>query len=203
VARIGGRNLWLAVPAGIICAGVVGTLGVLAAPMLPVAAAWVGDSFYNATHMRPPTTPTGTADRFASSVGSDCRSLYPDNLWSELTWTPDVLLSQTVSPPATGEVALTAALAPSVRVSCTWKAAGGASIATTVAEVGDGAEAVAQAALSAAGFSCTTSAGLECTRTQGAVVEEHVVRGGLWISSVETAWHPRDYSSRIVSRVWP
>jgi hypothetical protein len=203
VARIGGRNLWLAVPAGVFCAGVVATLGYLAAPLLPAAVSFVGGSFYNATHMQPPTAATGTAESFSSTVGADCRSLYPDSLWSELTWTPKVLLSQTTAAPATAEATLTAALAPTVRVTCTWKTPDDATISTTVAEVAGDAAAVAQAALAASGFTCESTAGLECARTQGDVVEEHVVRDGLWISSVESAWHPKDYSARIVSRVWP
>lgn len=202
MARIGGRNVWLAVPAGIICAGIVGTLLVLAAPLVPAAAQWVGDSAYNATHMVRPTAEPGTAARFATDLGGDCRSLYPDSLWSELTWTPRVLLSQTYDPPATTETGLVAALAPTVRLTCTWRAQGDVSISTTVAEVRQGAAAVAQAALTADGFACETDAGLECTRTQGDVVEEHVVRDGLWISTVQTGWHPKDYSTRIVSRVW-
>ncbi|WP_438353818.1 hypothetical protein [Microbacterium sp. CJ88] len=203
MARIGGRNLWLAVPAGVFCAGVVGVLAVLATPMVPVAAAWVGVSFHNATNMPPPTTPVGTADRFASTMSSDCRSLYADSLWSELTWTPRVLLSQTLAAPATAETSLTQALAPTVRVTCTWRGQRDASISTTVASVGPDAGAVAQAALTASGFTCSASGWTQCTRTQGEVVEEHVVRGGLWISSVETSWHPDHYSGRMMSRLWP
>ena len=44
----------------------------------------------------------------------DCRALYPDRLWAELTWTPDVLLSQSLAPPAGEDTSLIDALAPAV-----------------------------------------------------------------------------------------
>jgi len=41
-----------------------------------------------------------------------------------------------------------------------------------------------------------------CVRTQGSVREEHTLRDGLWLVSVETQWHPDDYGSRLDRTVW-
>ena len=49
MARIGGRNLWLAWPVGLVCAGVVGALAWLAAPALPATVGFVGDTLRSAT----------------------------------------------------------------------------------------------------------------------------------------------------------
>ncbi|MFE1645915.1 hypothetical protein [Microbacterium sp. P01] len=201
MARIGGRNLWIAIPVGVLCTAVVGALVVLSAPMIPVAATWVGDSLRTASTYTEPSATPGSPQAFASATTSGCRSLYPDSLWSELTWTPDVLLEQTTGPPA-GDAPLTAALAPDVRVTCVWNAPGGRSISTTVAAVAGGSADVAQAALTASGFTCDTHAGLLCIRASGDVVEEHLVRDDLWISSVESAWHPVGYTARVRDFIW-
>lgn len=74
---------------------------------------------------------------------------------------------------------------------------------TTLAAVGPDAATIADAALRAEGFTCTTvDAALQCGRIRGDVVEEHTLRGGLWLSSVETAWHLEDYGLRMAARVW-
>lgn len=202
MARVGGRNVWIAVPVGALCAGVVGILAFLAQPMLPHAAAWVGETLRTATTHTAPTPKPPTVDTFATAVGSDCRSLYPDGLWADLTWTPEARLAQDQSPPVLQEESVTAALAPSVRVTCTWKAEADRSITTTVAEVGADAEAVAQTALSVSGFACETTTWLQCVRERDGVTEVHLLRGGLWISTVERAWHPEEYSARIAAHVW-
>ena len=49
MARIGGRNLWLAWPAGLLCAGVVGALVWLAVPAIPGTVLFVGDTLRAAT----------------------------------------------------------------------------------------------------------------------------------------------------------
>jgi hypothetical protein len=36
----------------------------------------------------------------------------------------------------------------------------------------------------------------------GVVLEEHTIRGGLWLSSVESAWHPDVYGERLAAHVW-
>ena len=202
MARIGGRNLWIAIPAGLLCAGVVGTLAYLAVPMVPHAVSWVGDMAYNATHLPPPAVEEGTAQSFATVEGSDCRALYPDDLWSELVWTPKVLLSQTAAAPAGVDQALMDAVRPDVRVTCTWTTGGGRSISTTLSAVGADTATTAKASLTAAGYRCDEAAGLRCTRTDGSVMTESMLRDGLWITTVETAWHPADYSARVATHVW-
>ena len=52
MARTGGRNAWIAWPAGLLCAAVVVSLAWLAQPMVPVSVAWVGDMLRAATHRR-------------------------------------------------------------------------------------------------------------------------------------------------------
>ena len=204
MARIGGRNSWIAWPAGLLCAAVVAALAWLSQPMLPVSIAWMGDMLRAST--TPPVTvpPTETlATRVGQPGDIDCRALYPDSLWAELTWTPDVLLSQGNSAPATAVTALTDALAPTVRITCTWRAEPGRAITSTLATVGPDAGPIADAALRGAGFACTTDAdALVCTRTAGDVLEEHTIRGGLWLSSVESAWHPDVYGERLATHVW-
>ena len=202
MARIGGRSNWLAVPAGMLCAAVVAALVWLALPMIPVSITWLGDTLRTATTPRQvlPAQPTPAQLAVAGTV--DCRQLYPDGLWSELTWKRGSLLSQTAAAPATAVTSLTDALAPIARVTCSWRFTGGG-IVTTLAAVAEDAAAIADAALRRRGFTCATADGaLRCTRVRGDVREEHTVRGGLWLSSVETAWHPEEYGARVEAHVW-
>ena len=53
MARVGGRNSWIAVPVGLGCAAIVGALVWLSLPMVPVTVAWAGDMLRNATSPRP------------------------------------------------------------------------------------------------------------------------------------------------------
>ena len=203
MARTGGRNSWIAWPAGLLCAAVVGTLAWLAQPMLPVSVAWVGDML-RAASTPPKVAPvTESVATLAIAPGDiDCRALYPDGLWAELTWTPNVLLSQDTAPPATQITSLTDALAPSVRLSCHWRADGG-TIVSTLAGVAADAGPIADASLRGQGFTCVSDAdSVVCTRTSGDVVEEQTIRGGLWLSSVERAWHPDAYGERLSAHVW-
>jgi hypothetical protein len=203
LARIGGRNSWIAWPAGLLCAAVVGTLAWLAQPMLPVSVAWVGDML-RAASTPPPVAPVAeSVATLAIAPGDiDCRALYPDSLWAELTWTPNVLLSQDAAPSATAITSLTDALAPSVRLSCHWRADGG-TIVSTLAGVAADAGPIADASLRGQGFTCVSDAdAVTCTRTSGDVVEEQTIRGGLWLSSVERAWHPDAYGERLSAHVW-
>jgi hypothetical protein len=204
MARIGGRSNWIAVPAGMVCAAVVAALVFLALPMFPVTVDWVGDTLRSATAPRPaPTTAPTPADRVTASQAVDCRSIYPDALWAELTWRGGALLTQTAGAPATAVTALVDALTPSPRLTCTWRFHGQGAIVTTLAAVADGAASIADAALRGQGFTCETADGaLHCTRVQGGVVEEHTMRGGLWLSSMETAWHPEEYGARVEAQVW-
>lgn len=204
MARVGGRNSWIAWPAGLLCAGVVGTLAWLAQPMLPVSVTWVGDMLRAATAPVPPVPVVESVAARAIAPGDiDCRALYPDGLWAELTWTPDVLLSQDTAPPPTAVTTLTDALAPSVRLTCHWRTDEGRTIVSTLAGVAADAGPIADASLRGQGFTCVTDAdAVVCTRTTGDVIEENTIRGGLWLSSVERAWHPEAYGARLAAHVW-
>ncbi|MCR2763217.1 hypothetical protein NQ152_06785 [Microbacterium sp. zg.B48] len=203
MARTGGRNSWIAWPAGLLCAAVVVALAWLAHPMLPVAVTWTGDML-RASTSQPAAAPVSesVATRAIADADIDCRALYSDRLWAELTWTPSALLSQSTAAPATAVTALTDALAPAVRVSCSWRTDDGRSIVSTLAGVGADAAAIAQPALRGQGFACTDEGALVCSRTSGDVVEEHTLRDGLWLSSVENAWHLEAYGARLAAHVW-
>jgi hypothetical protein len=196
--------MWLAVPAGLLCAAVVGALVYLALPMVPVAVTWAGEALRTATAPRPsPTAAATPAQLAAQGIAIDCRTLYPDELWAELSWKGGALLSQSKAPPASDVTALTDALASTPQVTCSWRLDTGGGIVTTLAAVADGAADIADAALRAAGFSCGADAGvLRCQRVRGDVIEEHTLRGSLWLSSIESAWHPEDYGSRVEAHVW-
>ena len=203
MARTGGRNSWIAVPAGILCAAVVASLVWLALPMVPVAVAWVGDTLRSATAPRPEATPVQTPAQTAADGGAiDCRTLYADDLWNELTWREGSLLDQSMAAPATAATAFADAAAPDVLVTCTWRFDSGG-IVSTLSKVDADAATIAEAALAGDGFSCRTADGATvCDRTRGAVLEEHTLRDGLWLVSVETAWHPDDYGRRLDHTVW-
>jgi len=203
MARVGGRNSWIAVPAGMLCAAVVGALLWLSLPMVPVAIAWVGDTLRSATAPKADAAPGQTPAQAAADGGAiDCRTLYADDLWNELMWRPGSLLDQSLSPPATSATSFTDAAAPDVLVTCTWRFDTG-DIVTTLSKVDAAAASIAEAALAGDGFSCRAAAGATvCDRTQGAVLEEHTLRDGLWLVSVESRWHPEDYGPRLDRTVW-
>ena len=203
MARIAGRSTWLAVPAGMLCLGVVAGLVWLALPMVPTSVAWVGDTLRAASAPREAAPVRETPAQLASTRPIDCRALYPDALWAELTWKGGSLLSQTSAPPATTVTSLIDALAPRSLVTCSWRLAEGGVIVTTLAAVPDDAASTIDAALRGEGFTCATvDDALSCRRVRGAVVEEHAVRGGLWLSSVETAWRPDEYGALVEAHVW-
>jgi hypothetical protein len=203
MSRIGGRNAWIAVPAGMLCAAVVGALVWLSLPMLPVAVSWVGDTLRSATAPQPSATPRQTPAQTAAEGGAiDCRTLYADDLWNELMWRPGSLLGQSQAPPATTATSFADAAAPEVLVTCTWRFDTG-DIVTTLSKVDADAAAIAEAALGAEGFSCDAEGpATACSRTRGAVREEHTLRDGLWLASVETQWHPEDFGARLDRTVW-
>ena len=210
MARANGRNLWIAWPIGVICAAVVAALLYVAQPMIPVVAGWTGSMFYAATHLPGATAADETVAagiaQGAEPGSLDCRALYPDDLWAELIWTPDVLLSQNLAPPSASVTVLADALAPTVLVTCSWRAAGGISIASTLARVPAEFAEIAGTALREQGFSCTVDTGggggVACSRARAGVIEEYVVRDGLWLSSVQSSWHPSRYGARLAANVW-
>jgi len=203
MARIGGRSSWIAWPVGLLCAAVVAVLAWLAQPMVPVSIAWMGDLLRASTSVPVAAPAPESVATLAIAPGDiDCRTLYPDGLWAELIWTPQVLLSQDMALPATAVTALTDALSPSVRTTCHWRTDDGGTISSTLAGVADDAGPIADASLRGQGFACTTDAGaVVCVRTAGDVVE-HTIRDGLWLSSMETAWHPEQYGTRLAAHVW-
>ena len=74
---------------------------------------------------------------------------------------------------------------------------------STLSAVDETAPALAEAALRGQGFSCAMSdAGLHCAGRAGRETETHVFRDGLWLVSVETAWHPEDYGARVERQVF-
>jgi hypothetical protein len=201
VARIGGRNSAMAWVAGLGCLAVVSTLTVLAAPAIPMAAQLVGDTLRAATSQPeaartegPPGAPTSTPE---------CRALYTEALWSELTQRAGGDPVQDATPPAS-VTSLSTALAPQVRVTCTFTGVNTGRIATTVSEVAPGSTAVAQATLEASGFLCAPYGdGVRCEHEADGTVEEQTVRGGLWIASSFSGWRPSHYTERVAQQVWP
>jgi hypothetical protein len=203
VARTGGRNSWIAVPAGLLCAGIVAGLVWLAQPMLPVTLQWAGETLREASSPPAEAALEETPAQRAAAGRLDCRALYPPRLWRDMVWTGGTHLSQTTAAPATSATAVVDALQPDVRVTCTWRLDAGGTVATTLAVVGGDAALLADAALRGQGFACTADAdAVRCTRTQSGIVEAHTVREGLWLSSVETRWHPADYTERLEEFVW-
>ncbi|MCH6232027.1 hypothetical protein MK786_14850 [Microbacterium sp. CFH 31415] len=204
MARVGGRNSWIAVPVGLGCAAIVGALVWLSLPMVPVTVAWAGDMLRNATTPRPQPTQVDTPARQAAEGNRlDCRTLYSDSLWNEMTWTGRTVLDQDLDPPSTTVPTLLEVLTPDVRVTCHWAAPDGGTVVSTLAAVDEAAPALAEAALRGQGFSCAMSdAGLHCAGRVGRETETHVFRDGLWLASVESAWHPEDYAARLERQVF-
>lgn len=204
MARVGGRNSWIAVPAGIACAAIVAVLVWLSLPMVPVAVTWAGEMLRNATTASPESAPADTpASQVAQGATVDCHAMYPESLWNDLTWQSRALLDQSSDPPATAATSLIEVLTPDVRLTCAWTASDGGTVASTLAVIPADAQGIAEAALRGQGFACTVSdAVLRCARTEGDDAEAHVLRDGLWLSSIERSWHPDDYASRLERQVF-
>ena len=204
MARLGGRNTWIAVPAGLACAAVVGALVWLSLPMVPVTVAWAGDMLRNASAPQTAPTVSATPAREAAAGGTfDCRAMYSDSLWNEMTWTGRTILDQTTDPPSTAVTSLTEALAPVVVRTCAWTNNDGGTVVSSLAVVPDDGPGIAEAALRGQGFSCAIGdPGLHCTTATGDTVETHVFRDGLWLSTSELTWHPEDYGSRLERQVF-
>ncbi|MEJ1156553.1 hypothetical protein [Microbacterium marmarense] len=204
MARVGGRNAWLAVPIGLICAAIVAALVWLAAPMTPILSQWGGDMLREASTAEPVPSEQPSPTELAAEEGDfDCRAMYPDSLWAVMAWQAGALLSQTTAAPASEATALTDALQPVVRVTCDWRWHEGHTVVSTLSRVGEDAVAIAEASLEGEGFTCAeVDAGVNCTRTSGDVRETQTVRDGWWLSSVESAWHPEAYGARLSAFVW-
>jgi len=197
MARLGGRNLWIAWPAGIICTVVVAVLVVLALPGIPGTVTFVGDTLRAAG-----ATPTAVASEEPPTPATTCRELYTSELWSSLVWSRDNLLSQRRTPAASTPEAV-AASGATVVVTCHWRGGAGQALETTVSTVTpEGASAV-QATLSSQGFGCQVSGDtVHCERESGGVVEVHDLRGDRWVSSTLTNWAPEGYAGIVASRAF-
>lgn len=211
MARTGGRNSWIAVPAGLACAVAVAGLGYLAAPAVPGVMAWAEGTVQTATRQTgdllrqaddpPAPAPAGTLARVESEADLDCRDLYSPELWAELVLYPRTLLLQDFTPPATTVEGLVEATAPQVRVTCRWRLYEGGALSTTASLVGD--PAVAVAALQTAGFECGPEGEvLRCARTEGATREEHDFGGNVWLATTSSGELPAGYADRLVAGVW-
>lgn len=201
MARVGGRNSWIAVPASLLCGAVVAALVWLSLPMMPVAVAWAGDTLRAASQnpFAPPADATAPAP---AAEAADCRDLYPNALWTQLAWRGGALLDQDGSLPPTAAASVVDALAPTVRLSCAWTFDGGG-ITTTLASVPEDAAATAGPAFASQGFACTTAGALlTCTRTDAGVREEHTIGAGLWLSNVSTGWRPDGLAARLAADIW-
>ncbi|WP_375385793.1 hypothetical protein [uncultured Microbacterium sp.] len=199
MARIGGRSMWVAIPVGVLCLAAVGALGWLALPMVPAAIGWVGSAVDGSL-----AAPAASADpESADGVPTTCRGLYNDALWATLVLAPDAILTPDTAAPVTTATTLATALAPQVRLTCTWHGADGASISTTVADVATDAGAIAAASLPGEGFGCTDEGErVRCVKSTDHVVETLELGGGLWLSSTLTDWDPSQYSERVAALVW-
>ena len=135
MARIGGRNTWIAVPAGMLCAAVVGGARVARAADGArhghVGRRHAAQRHGAAAERHARQTPAQTA---AQGGALDCRALYPDGLWTELTWRPGSLLADAGAAGDGGDLARRCAAprrAGDVHVADRQRAA----IVTTLAEV--------------------------------------------------------------------
>ena len=206
MARIGGRSTWIAVPAGMLCAAVVASLVWLALPMFPVAASWVGDTLRTASAPRP--IPAAMPDTRRS-----CRRRPAARLPRALPRQPVVgahvarrRAAVADRRPARDVRHLARPTrwrrAPASRARGDSRAGGG--IVTTL--VGRrGRTPRPSPTPRCAGRDSRAprpTPRCDCSASQGDVVEEHTVRGGLWLSSMETSWHPADYGARLEAKVW-
>jgi len=200
MARLGGRSAWIAWPAGLLCAAVVLALAVLAAPGLPGAVSLVGDTL-RAASADAAAAAAAEAEQ-EDAPAQTCRDLYPRRLWSTLVWTPEALLSQVRTPPASTPEAVAAA-APTVVVTCRWRGMADTAIATTVSTVSPEGAAAVPATLSTQGFACATvGETVHCERSAGDVREVHDLRGDRWVSTTLTGWAPEGYAEVVASRAF-
>lgn len=200
MARVGGRNAFIAWVVGIGCAATLGALAFLAVPLLPASMSWVEN-----TVDRPTTQPVADDGAQSETAGTptECDQLYGEALWALLRFEDGAVQTPSTDAPTTTATALVSALQPQVLLTCSWTAEVG-TVTTTVATVATDAGAIAASALPASGFACETIADrTRCARTDGDLTETVEAGGGLWVSSSESGWHPAGYTSRVADRVWP
>ncbi|WP_431801787.1 hypothetical protein [Microbacterium sp. bgisy203] len=199
MARVGGRNAFIAWVVGLGCLATVGVLAYLALPMLPASIAWLGTAGRDDATTAPAASGEG---KDAGGPPTECSQLYDDALWATLRTADGSNLTPSTDPPVTTATALVTALQPQVTLTCTWHADAG-TVSTTFASVPPDAGAIAAAALPGAGFGCeTTETRTTCTRSDGDLIETIEAGGGLWLSTSESGWHPSEYVDRTGKRVW-
>lgn len=202
MARIGGRNSAMAWVVGLVCTAVVGALLVLAVPALPVGFQMMGDTLRAGTSA-PEAAGTG-APEAPTTATPECRALYTEALWSELTQRAGGEPVQDASPPVSSAADLSAALAPAVRVTCTFTGVNTGRIVTTVSDVPGDAAGVVKATLETTGFTCAEFGdGVRCERSTEAGVEEQTVRDGIWVATLFAGWRPDRYLERVALQLWP
>ncbi|PZU46579.1 MAG: hypothetical protein DI566_07005 [Microbacterium sp.] len=200
MARIGGRNAFIAWVVGIGCAATVAVLAVLALPLVPASLAWVGESVNRPAETSEPVA-AGDAQA-AGGVPTECPGLYDEALWATMRFARGSVMSPSKDAPVTTATALVTALQPQVTLTCFWKADAG-TVSTTLATVPTDAGAIAAAALPAAGFACEAQGErTRCTRTDGDLIETIEAGDGLWLSTSQQGWHPAEYVGRTADRVW-
>lgn len=197
MARVGGRSAWIAWPAGVVCAAIVAALLVLAAPGVPGAVTFVGDTLRTGS-----TTPPYTDAPRVPGPAETCRDLYTQPMWSALVWSPEALLNQRRTAALSTPEAVGAAAATPV-VTCHWRGDGGRWLETSVAIVSAQGAAAVTATLSEQGFACDTAGDtVHCQREAGGVVEVHDLRGDRWVSSTFSGWMPDGYAGVVASRAF-
>lgn len=205
MARVPGRDNRIAIPALVLSAVVIAALVWFAVPGMPLVVAWAAGAAAGAPGVLAPA-PTASAIRVGEVdvAAADCRELYPNELWNELTWSGDAILAQTPEPPATTAVGLLEALAPTSSRTCRWTNDAGGAIVTTYSTVAPEAAALAEAALRGQGFACEKAGRvLVCASTTGAVNEEHAFADTLWVTTVASSWPIEQYDSRLRAYLWP
>lgn len=197
MARVAGRSAWIAWPVGLLCVAVVVVLGVLAAPGLPGAVTFVGDTLRQGSTTRPWTD----APRVPGPA-TTCRDLYTQPMWSAMVWSPEALLTQRHTAPLSTPEAVAAA-GPTPVITCHWRGEAGRWLETSVAIVSPEGAAAVSATLTAQGFACAAAEGTErCERTAGDVTEVHELRGDRWVSSTFAGWMPDGYDAVVASRAF-
>ncbi|MDQ1205635.1 hypothetical protein [Microbacterium sp. SORGH_AS_0862] len=202
MARIGGRNSFMAWVVGLGSAAVVAALVVLALPAIPAGIQMVGDTLRSSTSA--PVAQGEAAAPQATSSTPLCQGLYTEALWAELTQRAGGVPVQDTSAPRVSATTLVASLAPEVTVSCTFTGINTGSLVTTVAKVDAGAARLARSTLETAGYECGDFGdGVRCRLTTAEGAEDQVIRDGVWLASEFTGWHPDRYTERVALQLWP
>lgn len=202
MARVGGRNAFIAWVVGIGCAATLGALAFLAVPLLPSSVSWLGGTVGGSADGETTAPAAEGPEGDPTGAPTACDQLYGQALWAELRFADGAVLTPSQDAPTTTAAALVSALQPQVQMTCSWNADAG-SVTTTVATVATDAGAIAASALPAAGFDCEArEERMRCTRADGDLVETIEAGGGLWVSTSESTWHPSGLADRVADQVW-